>query len=114
MLAPRPSLSAPASDLNSGLTLAWETGGDGECETQDQVQTSDTNYHILSDGVDNALSRGPEPLALRPAHLLEENCPDVVLSGELVLLVCALLYGGSTIRQNLNSSEGQTRPDGAL
>ena len=102
MLAPRPSLSAPASDLNSGLTLAWETGGDGECETQDQVQTSDTNYHILSDGVDNALSRGPEPLALRPAHLLEE-LEAFVGCGELVVLPGALLYGRSTIRQNLNS-----------
>ena len=65
--------------------------------------------HILSDGVDNALSGGAQSLPLRPAHLLEQ-AESLVLCGELVLLAGWLWSCRPASSEDLNSVSDQTRP----
>ena len=57
---------------------------------------------LLSDGIDNALSRSSEALALTPAHLLQEF-ESLVIIGKFVLLKRTLLHSSRTISQRLNS-----------
>ncbi len=57
---------------------------------------------LLSDGRCNALSAGAEARPLRPAHLLE-HLEAHILAGELVLLVLAVVPGGSALHRLYNS-----------